>query len=95
MIPPDALLAQAAFEWTLRLNRAAAYDRFYLALAETLGCELWTADTRLRNAADLPWVRGVEGVRAGGCPSFSVGQSGGVRARGSESQRPEAPGARG
>jgi predicted nucleic acid-binding protein len=39
------------------LNRAAAYDSFYLALAETLQCELWTADRRLRSAIDLPWVR--------------------------------------
>ncbi len=41
----------------VRLNRAAAYDSFYLALAESLGCELWTADQRLHNAVDLPWVR--------------------------------------
>ena len=29
----------------------------YLALTESLGCELWTADRRLCNAVDLPWVR--------------------------------------
>lgn len=34
----------------------AACDCFYLALAETLGCELWTADETLRNAAGVPWV---------------------------------------
>jgi predicted nucleic acid-binding protein len=42
--------------WTRRLNRAAAYDSFYLAVAESLGCELWTADQRLSKAVDLPWV---------------------------------------
>lgn len=59
LIPPDDILARSAFEWTVRLNRAAACEGFYLALAEALQCELWTADLRLRNAVDLPWVRGV------------------------------------
>jgi len=57
LIPPDDAQARLAFEWTVRLNRAAAYDSFYLALAETLQCELWTADRRLGSAIDLPWVR--------------------------------------
>jgi predicted nucleic acid-binding protein len=57
LVAPDAEQARLAFAWTLRLNRAAAYDSFYLALAESLGCELWTADQRLCNAVDLPWVR--------------------------------------
>jgi predicted nucleic acid-binding protein len=39
------------------LNRAAAYDSFCLALAEAMQCELWTADRRLVNAVNLPWVR--------------------------------------
>ncbi len=59
LIPPDDAQALAAFAWTVRLNRAAAYDSFYLALAETLHCELWTADRHLSNAVDLPWVRWV------------------------------------
>ena len=53
---PDDTMVRAAFEWTLRLGRAAAYDSFYLALAERLHCELWTADRRLCNAVKLPWV---------------------------------------
>jgi predicted nucleic acid-binding protein len=53
-----------AFEWTLRLKRAAAYDSFYLALAESLSCDLWTADRRLKNAVSLPWVRWVEEIPA-------------------------------
>jgi predicted nucleic acid-binding protein len=42
-----------------RLGRPAAYDTHYLALAEYLACEFWTADERLVNAASqtLPWVR--------------------------------------
>ena len=41
-------------------NRAAAYDSFYLALAEGLDCELWTADERLHNAAGVAWVKLLE-----------------------------------
>jgi predicted nucleic acid-binding protein len=54
---PDAYLTSAALEWTIRLRRAAAYDGFYLALAQHLGCELWTTDRRLVNAVAEPWVR--------------------------------------
>jgi len=57
LMPPDEALAKKAYEWTTRLNRAAAYDSFYLALAEMLGCELWTMDKRLYNAVNQPWVR--------------------------------------
>ena len=57
LVAPDDELVRSAFNWTLRLNRAAAYDSFYLALAEDLGCDLWTADRHLVRAVDLPWVR--------------------------------------
>ncbi len=60
LVAADAEQARLAFVWTRRLNRAAAYDSFYLALAESLGCELWTADGRLCHAVDLPWVRSVQ-----------------------------------
>lgn len=48
-----------ALEFAVRLNRPASYDAHYLALAERLGVEFWTADERLYNAAwhALPWVR--------------------------------------
>jgi predicted nucleic acid-binding protein len=57
LVAADAEQARLAFVWTQRLNRAAAYDSFYLALAESLGCELWTADRRLHHAVGLPWVQ--------------------------------------
>lgn len=56
LVPPDAGQCHRALAWTHRLKRAAAYDSFYLAAAESLGCELWTADQRMHNAVDLPWV---------------------------------------
>lgn len=41
------------------LGLPATYDAHYLALAEHLGCELWTDDQRLMRqvAASLPFVR--------------------------------------
>lgn len=57
IINVDSRLVRQAYDWTVRLKRAAAYDSFYLAAAETLGCELWTADRRLVNAANQPWVK--------------------------------------
>ncbi len=48
-------LHHRALELASQLNQGAAYDSHYLALAETLGCDLWTADQRLqRTAAPLP-----------------------------------------
>lgn len=43
----------------LRYNLPAAYDAHYLALAERLGCDFWTADERLVNQSSgaLPGVR--------------------------------------
>lgn len=55
--PPDADLGKMAFAWTLQLQRAGAYDSFYLALAQKLQCELWTVDRRLYRAAKVTWVR--------------------------------------
>ena len=53
------LLQRRAFELAARFNRPRAYGSQYLALAELLGCELWTADERLVNAVrdELLWVR--------------------------------------
>ena len=56
LLAPDDAQTTLAFEWTMRLKRAAAYDSFYLALAKTLRSELWTADRRLVNAAGVSWA---------------------------------------
>ena len=49
---------QRAMELARQFNRPAAYDAHYLALAERLGVEFWTADRRLANAVrhSLSWV---------------------------------------
>jgi predicted nucleic acid-binding protein len=65
LIPPDEVNSKRAFNLTMRLKRAAAYDSYYLALAESLKCDLWTADKNLYQAAqnyDMAWVRHVSEV---------------------------------
>jgi predicted nucleic acid-binding protein len=51
-------LRQTAWELAHRFNRPAAYDGFYLALAQLEGCSFWTGDRRLYNAvkSGLEWV---------------------------------------
>jgi predicted nucleic acid-binding protein len=56
LIQPDNTLVPFVYDWTRRLNRAAAYDSFYLALSESLSTEFWTADQRLVNAVNVSWV---------------------------------------
>ena len=45
----DALLKRG-YELATRYNRPTAYDAQYLALAERLSCDFWTADERMFNA---------------------------------------------
>ena len=55
----DMSLCRAAFRWASRLKQKAAYDGFYLAVAEALNADFWTADRRLANAArqlGVTWV---------------------------------------
>jgi len=64
VIALDAPLCRAAFAWAGRLGQSKAYDSFYLALAEQLEAELWTADERLANSArqaGVSWVHGTDG----------------------------------
>lgn len=51
-----------ALEMAERFSLSAAHDAHYLALAEWLGGEFWTADKRLARTiqASLPWVHLVE-----------------------------------
>lgn len=67
-IEEDDTLCRAAFDWATRLAQKPAYDSFYLASAERLGAEFWTADQRLVNRTQqlgIPWVRwmGDSGVK--------------------------------
>jgi predicted nucleic acid-binding protein len=60
IIATDEALCRATLKWAARLNQARAYDGCYMALAESLGAELWTADQRLANRAhqiNAPWVK--------------------------------------
>ena len=54
----DAELHRQALKIAQRYNLPATYDAHYLALAERLGIEFWTADRRLFNAvqSSLSWV---------------------------------------
>ena len=55
----NLVLSRRALELAQALGLPATYDAHYLALAEREGCEYWTADERLWNAAhpSLGWVR--------------------------------------
>lgn len=55
----DAELHGLALGFAARFDLPAAYDAHYLALADRLGVEFWTADRRLAHTVrlHLPWVR--------------------------------------
>lgn len=44
-------LHRRALELAIQLGQGAAYDCHYLALAESLDCEMWTADERFYQSA--------------------------------------------
>jgi predicted nucleic acid-binding protein len=51
---------ERAFELARRYDNWPVYGMVYVALAERLGTEFYTADDRLRSRlAHLPWIRGV------------------------------------
>ena len=59
-------LSQCAWQLAEKLNRPTAYDAHYLALAELLHCDFWTADRRLYNAAaTLSWVHSLDEIPEG------------------------------
>lgn len=47
VIVPDAALMDSSLLWAERLDQTVAYDAQYIALAESLSAEFWTADQRL------------------------------------------------
>lgn len=60
---PDFEQNRSALDWTLELRRGSAYDSFYLALAQALDCNFWTADKKLFNAlkdTQLNWLHWIE-----------------------------------
>jgi len=61
-------LCQSALRWADRLDQIAAYDAFYLAAAEMLGCPLWMGDKKMvinarSSGADFIYWMG-EGIEA-------------------------------
>jgi hypothetical protein len=61
-------LHSRALELAGRLGQGATHDSHYLALAETLECDLWTADQRFRRAAGASVTR----VRSIGVTGFLI-----------------------
>jgi predicted nucleic acid-binding protein len=57
--PENSDFNMRAMELGQQFGLPAAYDSYYLALAESKECELWTADTRLWNSTrgKLAWLR--------------------------------------
>ena len=64
-VSPTADLHETALRWADRLDQSKAYDAHYVALAEQVGAELWTADRRLANGArqaGAAWVHWIDEV---------------------------------
>ncbi len=63
IINEDEELSLRALEWAGKLSQSKAYDAFYIALAEKLVADFWTADERLYNQCrkniKLSWVHWV------------------------------------
>jgi predicted nucleic acid-binding protein len=53
----DTALFEEAYDLAVRFNRPRAYDTQYMALAERLQCEFWTADERLVNSIQAQFNR--------------------------------------
>ncbi len=63
--PADKRLLLSALRWSDQLGHSKAYDAQYVALAEQIGAELWTADQRLVNslqALGVNWVHWISEV---------------------------------
>jgi predicted nucleic acid-binding protein len=65
VVLPGASLLDLSLVWADRLNQTVAYDAQYVALAENLSAEFWTADQRLINSLqhlNIPWAHWVEDI---------------------------------
>lgn len=61
----DDVLLKRGYELATQYNRPTAYDAQYLALAERLSCDFWTADERMFNAikaqfSNIQWLGSVK-----------------------------------
>ena len=72
VLEPQPTLAVRAMEIADQLGQPAVYDSQYVALAEHLNCELWTADERFAQVAQavFPFVHWL------GEPQTGTGQAG-------------------
>lgn len=62
-VQPSNEIHLSALRWAERIGQSRAYDGQYLALAESLSAEFWTADKRLANVAKslkISWVHNIE-----------------------------------
>ncbi len=60
---PTHYLQQKSLEWAKKLNQTVAYDASYLALAEHIKSELWTADEKFVKSAKnagIIWVKSIK-----------------------------------
>ena len=65
VILPDSGLLDLSLIWADRLNQTVAYDAQYVALAENLSAQFWTADRRLINSLqhlNVSWANWVGDV---------------------------------
>ena len=61
-VPATFELQQQALAWAARLGQSRTYDSAYLAAAEALQSEFWTADRRLAKSAQqagAAWVHSI------------------------------------
>ena len=55
------MIEERAWDLAVTYEKPTLYDAFYLAVAEEIGAEFWTADKRLVNSLkkEIPWVKSV------------------------------------
>jgi predicted nucleic acid-binding protein len=66
IFPTTPRLCRSAYEWSDRIHQSRAYDAFYLALAEEIGAEFWTADRSLVNGAQREGATWTHWIGEGG-----------------------------